>query len=1402
MSTLYEVSSLIALVMNRPNVFSQVIGILSKGTTIDVISISGSYAYFKYNNTDAYVKKNNLKIINTQPIEVKGSVFIKYLEINTQNEVYSSETINNLTLGTYKYDAKGIYGYKIENSSSQTVTLTESNPNQTITFYYSKILGTVTINYIDEDTNNSIYQSTIIENLPLGTYTYGSISISGYNLNDSTTKPATLTEASPKATIIFKYKEILGSIVVKYIDNASSSALLLQETFNNLKLGTYTYTSKYISGYSLVSNSTETVTLTDTIPNAEVIFKYNELLGSVTIKYIDSSSLKELEHSTVISNLSLGTYSYTAKSFEGFNLNDELTKSVTLSDTNLNAVVTFSYSKILGSVTIKYIDKSSLVEISPSKVIDKLELGSYSYNAISIDGYNVSEYTTKTVILTSTNPNQVITFNYNKILGEVTISYVEEGTNIDISEKTIYSNLELGTYKYSVKSIDGYTVNKLEESITLTATIPKATIIFSYSKILGSITIKYLDTSSLAEIAPSTTISNIALGSYTYSSISIDNYEIVGDSSISITLTSAEPNRTISFKYNKIQIEIPADLNWNEVPYISTYYIKPVVEPGEEVFIDYYITDYYYKEYLEENYSETFTVTVRVDGQEDKLYPNLKAGDHQVSLGSFTNEGEQKFSILCSDKYGRNSHELFNFFLVQGNIQVKEYVMTEDDLVTYNVKNTDDYEQKVYVKVDKLTDSTTGTKIEEVASTTVIPSDKYICFIGTTETDTNGNPIMQTTPARFWLNTIVKYSNDYDKVAVLTEATNTRIGLQKLLDDKKAAGYNRLLLLPGIYRIDHQGTIYIPSEFTLNMNGATLKQNQFTGDSSLMISLDATFNSHVINGNIEGDYFSHDYVNSSNNSEWCIGASISGLCKYSSFKNMSIKNITGYGSSSGISKKSGYIYFTKSLGNIFKLGDISIIDGSIISSTERQSTDFIDISSYVKYDYISINKYLGYQGMLGGAWNLILHFYDSNKKYIKSINTFQYRRTKIPSNSYFMKITILSPTASSDFSMVYFKVPCHCSFTNIEFNNCRCVGLAQSAMNDMLINNCNWTLNGQSGAFCAYDAEDGWDQMQDVTIKNCNFINNYRNDFLTCAGHNFIIDGQASGKIFMWERTRSSVIINCTNTNITLQSGGTNTIVKHGIYRVYNNNFTDGSLANNLSKNNSCIGSLSGVIYNSIIGAYGDNSFYNNCTINISTSSFCKLYKITMINCILKPTEKFTDRYKILFITGHEGSYYFENCSFFGKCSLGDNADFYSGHFIECNFENVNIFPNVNANSNDLILFENCSINCSENNLIYYRPFAYTKGIFTNLDFKDCTITISKTTSPLIYAYAKPNGSCSFNNCNFNISSIFTIFDGYPSYIDNIIDYNLNFINSPLPESIKLISDTFKSNKNIKIAIK
>ena len=465
MNSIYKVSSSFTLIMSKPNFFSQILGMLTRGTQIEVSSFSGNWACFSYNATTAYVRKNSLKFINNTPTIKTGSVTIKYLDSETNSDVYASQTIDNLSLGTYSYESQDISGYKLTTNSPQSITLTDSSPNATITFYYTKILCSITIRYVDENTENYISNSQVINNLSLGTYTYSYIEVSGYKLDDTETKTITFTENNTDITIIFKYKEILGSIVINYIDNSSSTALLEPETISNLKLGNYTYSSKSISGYSILDPSTQTITITAETPNVEITFKYNKLYGSITLQYVDNDSNTKLIDDEKYTNLEFGSYTYSAKSFSNYKLIGSQTQTITINDTNLNATIVFSYSKILGSITIKYLEKDTLVELSPETVLNNIELGSYSFDALSIDGYSIT-----------------------------------------------------------------------------------------------------------------------------------------GSSSQTVDLSKDNLNVTIVFEYEKIEIQIPSDLNWNEVPYISTYYIKPIVKPGEEVFIDYYITDYYYKEYME-NYN-------------------------------------------------------------------------------------------------------------------------------------------------------------------------------------------------------------------------------------------------------------------------------------------------------------------------------------------------------------------------------------------------------------------------------------------------------------------------------------------------------------------------------------------------------------------------------------------------------------------------------------------------------------------------------------------------------------------------------------------------------------------------------------------------------------------------------
>ncbi|MGL4949509.1 MAG: hypothetical protein ACRC5M_03920, partial [Anaeroplasmataceae bacterium] len=143
------------------------------------------------------------------------------------------------------------------------------------------------------------------------------------------------------------------------------------------------------------------------------------------------------------------------------------------------------------------------------------------------------------------------------------------------------------------------------------------------------------------------------------------------------------------FQTYKYTLSKSNNINSNHVPYISTYYIKPIILPKEDVIINFYVTDYNHKEYAYEDSSQTFTITIKIEGKKNIVKKNVKAGDNSVNIGNFNDLGEQKFSIVATDEYKRNSHELFNFFLVRDKEVINEYTMTNDDLNKYNIKNND-----------------------------------------------------------------------------------------------------------------------------------------------------------------------------------------------------------------------------------------------------------------------------------------------------------------------------------------------------------------------------------------------------------------------------------------------------------------------------------------------------------------------------------------------------------------------------------------------------------------------------------------------------------------------------------------------------------------------------------------
>lgn len=1024
----------------------------------------------------------------------------------------------------------------------------------------------------------------------------------------------------------------------------------------------------------------------------------------------------------------------------------------------------------------------------------------------------------------------------NNMPGKVTINYINSTSELPLSDTIYYTNLEYGTYNYTAKIINGYTVlGDKSKTITLTKDNPEQIITFYYTEILGNISICYLDSITNSYLLDLNNITNLSLGNYSYNAIHIDGYDIIGDSIKSVTLTEDNPNINIIFYYTKIKIELPSDLSMNDVPYISTYYIEPIVKPNEEVFIDFYITDYYQKEYQKEDFSEKFDVTLKVEGRKDRIYTNLSAGDNTISLGSFSNEGEVNFSIFCTDKYGRSSHELFNFFLVRNAPQIKEYIMTEEDLITYNIKNNDSYEILKYIDIGNVTVNTTTdvtpvlNLLQQEASNIIVPSKSYICIIPTKPANKSDSP---QSPGDYWYKQcLVKYSNDYDKDTVMLESRNTKNGLQKFINDKKLEGFNAIKLLTGIYRItgynenfSDSDPILIPSGLTLDLNNSTIKLNQFTGCKASLFELYNTFDTHLINGIIEGDYYTHDYTNSTNNSEWVNGVGLKSGTRYSSIENLTIKNITGYAvyHTIGNPKINGlnneYGQNKISIEKLKETGDIDTNTGLPINCNTRVRTnDFIDISDWISTNYICYMSYLSYGGVFNNTWNCMYYFYDINKNYIKSITGYHYRMIKIPSNSKYMKLVSYNSTLLLN-CIIYFNHPINCWYNNITFKNIRCVGIAPQDMNNFIIKNCNFIKTGQTSARCAIDLEDGWERMQDCTLKNLHFENCPTTDIIVFAGENIIIDN-IDGNLTLGSRVHSYTIKNSTSLKRTTLGY---TDIYHTGYPRINNfscdggvNITVGSTSILKLRNCSIKGSTNG----------GKNTEYINCDIS-QTSLYDKNdYRNTLgsaiyRNCYIHDKDTSTEYYFTRFVTPEYYECKLENFNtviggktLFSNCILNNyNGKFnpqsqnYDGRGIcDCtttisnSIINNSTFTILDTNYGANITIFNCTINITNTllSLPHYSlkfPILIEKNIIVSTNNKGLIYFSNDDTSKLSGGNNIDSISLNYNTITLNNSS-YIIYGLSKTTKNKISVITLN--NTLSPSTLSIFDLTLLDNPNI-----
>lgn len=215
------------------------------------------------------------------------------------------------------------------------------------------IKGSYTVEYQDERGN--ILDSKTLNDLVLGNYIEFAKFFDGYTLIDDTMKSFDLTETEPSKTIVFKYVKneetkpvIKGSYTVKFQDEEGN--VLDSKSFNDLVLGRYVVFADFIDGYTLNDEGIKYIELTELEPNQVIIFKYKKnegvkpiILGSYTVEYQDENG--NVLDSKTLSELYLGKYTEIAKKIDGYNLDDEETKVIDLTEESPNGTIIFKYKK-------------------------------------------------------------------------------------------------------------------------------------------------------------------------------------------------------------------------------------------------------------------------------------------------------------------------------------------------------------------------------------------------------------------------------------------------------------------------------------------------------------------------------------------------------------------------------------------------------------------------------------------------------------------------------------------------------------------------------------------------------------------------------------------------------------------------------------------------------------------------------------------------------------------------------------------------------------------------------------------------------------------------------------------------------------------------------------------------
>lgn len=324
---------------------------LTKGEQIYVVSI----------NPDTQVESDKTWA-TFMPVTAKTAVTVMGMDRDSGETLWS--TVQELDSDmTHTLTSQAVEGYELVSPASEDVYVT--GDSMTHVFYYVKKavvpedkFSTVTIQYVDSETGQSIAPQTTISDVKVGTdYVGNAIAIDGYTLSDDASKTINVVEDANSNVISFRYTKDApivekANVTVKYVDENGKS-IADDKVVKDLEVGTkHTEKAITIDGYELTSEAEKTVDVQSGGSEIAFTYKVKEVnppvveKGNLTVKYVDESG-KELATPKVVKDLEVGkSHTEVALAIKGYELVGSDTEEKEMVIKKGENTMTFTYKQV------------------------------------------------------------------------------------------------------------------------------------------------------------------------------------------------------------------------------------------------------------------------------------------------------------------------------------------------------------------------------------------------------------------------------------------------------------------------------------------------------------------------------------------------------------------------------------------------------------------------------------------------------------------------------------------------------------------------------------------------------------------------------------------------------------------------------------------------------------------------------------------------------------------------------------------------------------------------------------------------------------------------------------------------------------------------------------------------